>query len=67
MVHRVMPRRVTGHGASRTTFSATLPRSTWCSPVRPWVVSQLHYSVALAQARAQHKIWLLQERYQRLN
>src|SRR4029453_3671967 len=27
----------TGHGAKRTTFSATLPRSTWDSPVRPWV------------------------------
>src|SRR5438552_3393974 len=27
----------TGHGARRTTFSATLPRSTCCKPVRPWV------------------------------
>jgi hypothetical protein len=27
----------TGHGARRTTFSATLPRRTWERPVRPWV------------------------------
>ena len=34
----VLDRNVsTGHGAWRTTFSATLPMSRWLSPVRPCV------------------------------
>ena len=31
----------TAQGALRTTFSATLPKSAWLSPVRPWVAMQI--------------------------
>ena len=37
----------TGHGASRTTFSATLPRTTCSSPVRPWVRHHDEIGIAL--------------------
>jgi len=38
----------TGHGALRTTFSATLPRRTWARPVRPWVAITIRSMSCLA-------------------
>src|SRR5690606_33039615 len=35
------PTIMTGHGASRATFSATLPRKKRLTPLRPWDVSTI--------------------------